>query len=126
MLTQYKKLKAIAKIIEAVDERCLMADGPVTETRHEITNEELKEIYDLVKDIKPKKDSVFEPCGFCTDAGGLKCTLCKEESVCYDCARTNPEKDDEPICPKCKTEFELFFELRAVVNNYYNKITKGK
>jgi hypothetical protein len=42
-------LSAIAKIIEDVDDRCLAADGPVSKTREEITDKEIKEIYRLAK-----------------------------------------------------------------------------
>ena len=42
-----RRLKEIASIIEAVDNRCMAADGPVTPTRLEMTDEELRHIYAL-------------------------------------------------------------------------------
>lgn len=42
-----ERLDQIAKIIEQVDNRCMAADGPVTQTLREMTQEEIKEIYDL-------------------------------------------------------------------------------
>ena len=39
------RLNAIAAIIEAVDDRCLASDGPVSKTREEITDHELRSIY---------------------------------------------------------------------------------
>jgi len=44
-----KRLDEIAEIIESVDDRCLAADGPVTKTREEITDEEMRKIYRLAK-----------------------------------------------------------------------------
>lgn len=41
------RLAQIAAILEAVDGRCAAADGPVTKTRHEMTDDELREIYRL-------------------------------------------------------------------------------
>lgn len=41
------RLMMIAKIIEDVDDRCMSADGPVTHTRDEITDEEIRKIYKL-------------------------------------------------------------------------------
>ena len=43
------RLKKIANIIEGVDERCMAADGPVTPTLEEMTQEELSKIYKLAK-----------------------------------------------------------------------------
>jgi hypothetical protein len=40
-----KRLAQIAAIIEAVDQRCLAADGPVSNTRHEMTDHEMRTIY---------------------------------------------------------------------------------
>jgi hypothetical protein len=39
--------KEIKEIIEAIDNRCLAADGPVTPTHLEITTDELRRIYKL-------------------------------------------------------------------------------
>jgi hypothetical protein len=48
LLGDYKqRLNRIAEIIEFVDHRCQAVDGPVTKTRHEITDDELREIYKL-------------------------------------------------------------------------------
>lgn len=43
------RLKMIASIIEAVDNRCAAADGPVTPTLKEMTQAEISEIYALAK-----------------------------------------------------------------------------
>ena len=43
------RLTEIARIIEYVDNRCLAADGPVTKTRHEMTDDEMRAIYALAK-----------------------------------------------------------------------------
>ena len=43
------RLVEIARIIEDVDNRCLAADGPVTKTRHEMTDDEMRAIYALAK-----------------------------------------------------------------------------
>lgn len=42
-----ERLKRIAEIIEAVDRRCMAADGPVTPTLSEMQQEEISEIYEL-------------------------------------------------------------------------------
>lgn len=47
--TETERLAEIARIIEDVDHRCMAADGPVTPTRAEITDEELRRIYALAK-----------------------------------------------------------------------------
>ena len=44
-----KRLLRIAQIIEAVDNRCAAADGPVTPTLKEMTQAEISHIYDLAK-----------------------------------------------------------------------------
>lgn len=46
-MTPEQRLHAIADILEEVDNRCMAVDGPVTETRHEITGDELRLIYRL-------------------------------------------------------------------------------
>jgi hypothetical protein len=48
------RLNKIAAIIEGVDGRAMAADGPVTKTRHEITDEEYRRIYFLAKG-KPER-----------------------------------------------------------------------
>lgn len=48
-MTYEQRLDAIAEILEIVDNRCAAADGPVTKTRHEITDEEYRRIYKLAK-----------------------------------------------------------------------------
>jgi len=48
-ITQRRRLARIAEIIENVDRRCEVADGPVARTRDEITGDELKRIYRLAK-----------------------------------------------------------------------------
>lgn len=42
-----KRLDRIRAIIEAVDDRCLAADGPVTPTLREMTVDEIRAIYAL-------------------------------------------------------------------------------
>ena len=44
-----ERLDRIAEIIEAVDNRCLAADGPVTPTLAEMEQAEISEIYALAK-----------------------------------------------------------------------------
>jgi len=41
------RLEEIAQIIERVDQRCTAADGPVAQTKDEITAAEIKRIYEL-------------------------------------------------------------------------------
>jgi hypothetical protein len=41
------RLQRIAEIIEAVDNRCMAVDGPVTPTLREMTQAEISEIYRL-------------------------------------------------------------------------------
>jgi len=43
------RLALIAEIIEIVDNRCAAADGPVSNTRDEITDQEMRSIYRLAK-----------------------------------------------------------------------------
>ena len=42
-----KRLGSIARIIESVDNRAMAADGPVTKTRLEMTDDEMRRIYAL-------------------------------------------------------------------------------
>jgi len=44
-----KSLERIAEIIEEVDNRAMVADGPVTPTLEEMTQEEISEIWELSK-----------------------------------------------------------------------------
>lgn len=46
-MTPQKKLDKISGIIEHVDDRCLLVDGPVSQTLQEMTQEEISEIYEL-------------------------------------------------------------------------------
>lgn len=46
-MTPNARLKRIAEIIELVDQRCLICDGPVGKTRNEMTDKELRRIYRL-------------------------------------------------------------------------------
>ena len=41
------RLHSIKEIIDMVENRCMAADGPVTNTRHEMSDEELRRIYRL-------------------------------------------------------------------------------
>ena len=43
------RLRRIAEIIEAVDNRCMAVDGPVTTTLNEMRQREISEIYELAK-----------------------------------------------------------------------------
>ena len=45
----YKRLSQIQEIIEAVDQRASAADGPVADTREEMTKAEMRKIYRLAK-----------------------------------------------------------------------------
>lgn len=40
----------VVKIIEAVEDRCMAVDGPVTKTSYEITDDELCAIYKAAKE----------------------------------------------------------------------------
>lgn len=53
-LTPTERLAKIADIIEAVDNRCMAVDGPVTPTHREITAAEILGIY-LLAVAKPEK-----------------------------------------------------------------------
>ena len=46
-MTDKERLKRIAEIIEAVENRCMAVDGPVTPTLQEMTQKEISEIYSL-------------------------------------------------------------------------------
>jgi hypothetical protein len=41
------RLLSIKEIIDGIENRCMAADGPVTNTRDEMTDEELRRIYRL-------------------------------------------------------------------------------
>lgn len=47
-----KALDGIAKIIETVENRCMAVDGPVTNTRLEMTDRELRQIWLLASGSK--------------------------------------------------------------------------
>lgn len=47
MLTLEGRLRRIASIIEAVDNRAMASDGPVSPTLQEMTQSEMTEIYAL-------------------------------------------------------------------------------
>lgn len=49
-----QRLRAIADLIEAVDNRCLAADGPVTKFQDEVTDAELRKLYQLATGAAPK------------------------------------------------------------------------
>lgn len=46
---KHRALREIREIIEAVDNRCMAADGPVNQTLREMTPWEIKKIYQLAK-----------------------------------------------------------------------------
>ena len=48
-MTPTERLREIARIIEAVDDRAMACDGPVTPTLQEMTQEEISRIYALAK-----------------------------------------------------------------------------
>lgn len=48
-LSHPERLRRIASIIENVDRRCEAYDGPVGNTREEMTDEEMRSIYLLAK-----------------------------------------------------------------------------
>lgn len=56
--TATERLRRIAVILEAVDARCLAADGPVPKTRELITDDELREIYLLATRFQPVRARV--------------------------------------------------------------------
>lgn len=43
------RLQEIRDIIDAVENRCAAADGPVTDFREEVTLKELRDIYELTE-----------------------------------------------------------------------------
>lgn len=53
-MTPTQRLRAIEEIIEDVDNRCMAVDGPVSKTREEITDAEIRQIYKLAS-WKPKR-----------------------------------------------------------------------
>lgn len=55
-----KRLDRIAQVLEDVDYRCICADGPVTPTRDEITDDELRLIYRLSTGGKGRNRGVDE------------------------------------------------------------------
>lgn len=54
-MTDKERLKRIAEIIEAVDNRCMAVDGPVTPTLQEMRQEEISEIYALASRVRCEK-----------------------------------------------------------------------
>lgn len=44
-----KRLSRIAEIIETIEQRCMATDGPVTPTTKEITEAELRAIYQFTQ-----------------------------------------------------------------------------
>ena len=44
-----KRLNLITDIIETVENRCMVVDGPVTKTLDEMTNEEMRRIYRIAR-----------------------------------------------------------------------------
>lgn len=67
-MTPSQRLKCIAVIIEAVDNRCAAADGPVTATLKEMQSWELVKIYGLatgdpkaIKRLRPNSGKSWKP-----------------------------------------------------------------
>ena len=54
LLSDRDRLLRIAEILERVDGRCLASDGPVTQTKEEISGDELREIYTLASGAATK------------------------------------------------------------------------
>ena len=50
-----ERLKRITEIIDRVEQRCIAADGPITNTRLEMTDSELRSIYHLAAGSYRKK-----------------------------------------------------------------------
>jgi hypothetical protein len=76
-----KKLNRIASIIQAVDNRCTAADGPVTPTLQEMTQDEMSEIYRLAGGKVPSECPLI---GCVCDRaeeqeGDLTCVGCEAE-----------------------------------------------
>ena len=55
MKLKQKRLQKIAEIIRRVENRCMAVDGPVTTTRTEMTDDELRRIYFLTVLPAPKR-----------------------------------------------------------------------
>lgn len=53
---QARRLRTIAAIIELVDLRCMAADGPVSDTREEMTADEMRQIYRLATGTHKARD----------------------------------------------------------------------
>lgn len=47
LMTETARLREIAEIIEGVDRRAMAADGPIGDTREEMTDKEMRRIYVL-------------------------------------------------------------------------------
>ena len=73
-LTPTQRLAMISAIIEAVDNRCMAVDGPVSKTLAEMTEDEIQQIYRWAKsgDLEAgyrkrweeeEDDFVYEACG---------------------------------------------------------------
>lgn len=83
-----ERLRKIAEIIASVDQRCMHADGPVTPTLQEMTQEEISEIYELASRWKNEctlPDKKDRPVNFlCPGCGwlhkevfpGFRCNNC--------------------------------------------------
>src|SRR3972149_5958212 len=64
-----ERLRLIAEVIETVDNRCLAADGDVTPTLQEMTQEEISKIYALASGKlliakRVKKEKARKPEGY--------------------------------------------------------------
>lgn len=93
-MTNKERLKRIAEIIEAVDNRCMAVDGPVTPTLQEMTQKEILEIYNLAShkadSADKKKLGKKYVCRLCEptpeDPVGEHRELCKM-SYCKQCKK---------------------------------------
>ena len=56
LATARKNAQEILDTISVVEQRCLVADGPVTKTLQEITESELRKIYKAAKALAALKD----------------------------------------------------------------------
>ena len=51
ILTPTERLRRIAEIVEDVDRRCMAYDGPVGNTRQEMTDDEMRQIWYYAKNM---------------------------------------------------------------------------
>lgn len=108
-----KRLKAIAEILEAVDNRCMAADGDVTPTKDEITADELKKIYQLAIGVGSQTGDVTDiRTGLRKlDANG-RC--CGRKPLEYK-SRWSTAEGAHRYCPRCDRAYHIT-ENRQIKN----------